>query len=82
MPHVILKLAAGRADAQKSAIVEAITRALVATVGVDEDAVSVAIEDVRKDDWVEQVYKPDILPRWIPSPKARLRPAAGFASRC
>ncbi len=33
----------------------------MAAAGVDEDAVSIAIEDVRKEDWVEQVYRPDIL---------------------
>ncbi|HUC50234.1 MAG TPA: hypothetical protein VMA30_12675 [Xanthobacteraceae bacterium] len=26
-----------------------------------EDAVSVGIEDIRPDDWVEKVFKPDIL---------------------
>ena len=63
MPHVIVKLAAGRSDAQKAALAEAVTKAVIATVGVDEDAVSVAIEDVPKDAWVDRVYRPDILPR-------------------
>ena len=61
MPHVIVKLAAGRTDAQKTAIAEAVGQAVMAAAGVDEDAVSIAIEDVCKEDWVEQVYRPDIL---------------------
>jgi 4-oxalocrotonate tautomerase len=28
---------------------------------VGEDAVSVTIEEVKPDDWVEKVYKPDIV---------------------
>jgi 4-oxalocrotonate tautomerase len=62
MPHVIVKLASGRSDAQKTAIADAVTKAIVATANVGEDAVSVAIEDVPKQDWVDHVYRPDILP--------------------
>jgi 4-oxalocrotonate tautomerase len=29
-----------------------------------EEAVSVAFEDVAKEDWVETVYKPDIIGKW------------------
>ena len=38
-----------------------ITKAIMAYAGTDEDAVSVAIEDIASEDWVETVYKPDIL---------------------
>lgn len=61
MPHVLLKLASGRTDAQKTAIAGALTQALIATAGCTEDDVSVAIEDVDPKQWVEAVYKPDIL---------------------
>jgi 4-oxalocrotonate tautomerase len=60
MPHVILKLQAGRTRAQKIAIANALTTALVASAGCDEDAVSVAIEDVAQADWFTHVYAPDI----------------------
>ena len=63
MPHIIVKLASGRSDTQKIAIAEAVTEAIMAAASVLEDAVSVAIEDVAKEAWVEQVYRPDILPR-------------------
>ena len=61
MPHVLLKLASGRTDVQKTAIATALTQALIATAGCTEDDVSVAIEDVDPKQWVEAVYKPDIL---------------------
>ena len=61
MPHVIVKLVAGRTDQQKTALAEAITKAVMGGVNVTEDAVSVSFEDVASADWVEAVYRPDIL---------------------
>lgn len=61
MPHVIVKMHAGRTERQKAKVAEAVTRAVMSSLRLGEESVSVAIEDVRPDDWVEQVYKPDIL---------------------
>jgi 4-oxalocrotonate tautomerase len=61
MPHVIIKLAAGRTEQQKTKIAEAVTQALIASAGTVEPNISVTIEDIAGGDWVEQVYKPDIL---------------------
>jgi len=61
MPHVIVKMYAGKSSQQKSAIAEEITKALMTAANYGEGSVSVSIEDVAPDDWVEQVYKPDIL---------------------
>jgi phenylpyruvate tautomerase PptA (4-oxalocrotonate tautomerase family) len=36
----------------------------VTTLNTDESSVSVAIEDVRPEDWAERVYKPDIAGNW------------------
>ena len=63
MPHVVVKLAAGRSPGEKAAIAEALTRAIVSAAGVGEDAVSVAIEDVAPEAWAETVYRPEILGR-------------------
>jgi 4-oxalocrotonate tautomerase len=60
MPHVIVEMYAGRAQAQKHALAEAITGATTKTLGYGEDAVSVSIEDVVPKDWTEKVYKPEI----------------------
>ena len=61
MPHVIVKLHAGRSEQQKARIADAVTEAVMAATGHGADAVSVAIEDVAPQDWAEQVYRPDIL---------------------
>jgi 4-oxalocrotonate tautomerase len=61
MPHVIIKMYSGRSEQQKTKLADAITQAVVTTLNHGEDAVSVAIEDIKPDDWVEKVFKPDIL---------------------
>jgi 4-oxalocrotonate tautomerase len=64
MPHVIVKLVAGRTEEEKARLAAAITEAVIAGAGTTEAAVSVAFEDIAKEDWVEAVYKPDILGKW------------------
>jgi len=61
VPHVIVKSHAGRTERQKAKLAEQVTQAVMAALKLGEESVSVAIEDVRPEDWVEQVYKPDIL---------------------
>lgn len=60
MPHVVIKMYAGRSEAQKAALAEEITRAVTKILGYGADSVSVGIEDVAPGDWTAQVYKPDI----------------------
>ena len=62
MPHVIIKLWPGPSEAQKSELAQAIVRDIAATIGSGPDSVSVAIEEVRPGDWMEQVYRRDIAP--------------------
>jgi 4-oxalocrotonate tautomerase len=61
MPHVIVKLRAGRSDHQKRALAQAVTYAISSALGSAEDSVSVANEDVQPSDWRSQIYEPDIL---------------------
>ncbi|KQT47344.1 4-oxalocrotonate tautomerase [Aureimonas sp. Leaf454] len=63
MPHVIVKLAAGRSDEMKQALAQRVAEALTSTIGCGAEAVSVAIEDVPMSDWTEAVYIPDIEPQ-------------------
>ncbi|MCB2189440.1 MAG: tautomerase family protein [Deltaproteobacteria bacterium] len=63
MPHVSVKMYPGRTPEQKARLAEAMVRDLVEIVGAAEDSISVTIEDVAPEDWVEKVYKPDILPQ-------------------
>ena len=61
MPHVVVKLYAGRSEQQKKKLAEEITKAVMTTLSAGEESVSVAIEDVEPNDWTEKVYRPDIL---------------------
>jgi 4-oxalocrotonate tautomerase len=61
MPHVIVKLQSGRSGQQKAKIADAVTQAIVTYAKCAEQSVSVSIEDVEPQEWVEKVYKPDII---------------------
>ena len=61
MPHVLVKLYSGRSEQQKATLAEALSKAVVSTLKLDEKSVSVAIEDVEPDNWMREVFKPDIL---------------------
>ena len=50
MPHIIVKLYAGRSEQQKARLAKEVTKAVMASTGYGEDAVSVAIEDVEPRD--------------------------------
>ena len=63
MPHVIVKLQSGRSEQQKAKLAEEVTKAVMAGANCAELSVSVSIEDVEPNDWVEKVYKPDIIGR-------------------
>lgn len=60
MPHVIVKLWPGKSDQQKARLAEAITRDVMSVLTYGEESVSVAFEEVKPEDWAEQVYRPDI----------------------
>ncbi len=61
MSHVIVKLYPGRSEEQKNRLAEEIVKDVVAIAKCGEEAVSVAFEEVKPEDWAEQVYKPHIL---------------------
>ncbi len=63
MPHIIVKTFEGRSEEQKQALATALTSAIMSSLGCAEGSVSVAIEDIRKDDWTDKVYVPDIQQR-------------------
>lgn len=61
MPHVIVKMYPGRTVEQKQAIADEITRVIMTVAGNSEASVSVSIEDVAPEAWVETVYRPEIV---------------------
>ncbi len=59
MPHVIVKLWAGKSERQKARTVEEVTKAVMAGTGYGEESVSVSVEEFEPGEWTEKVYKPD-----------------------
>jgi len=60
MPHVIVKLWPGKSESHKTRLAEAITKDVMEILHYGEESVSVAMEEVKAQDWMEKVYKPDI----------------------
>ena len=60
MPHVIVKLWPGKSEQQKNRLAEAIMKDIMDILRYEEESVSVAMEEVKSQDWVEKVYKPEI----------------------
>jgi 4-oxalocrotonate tautomerase len=61
MPHVIVKLRAGRPEELKAELAARLARIVADVVRCPDSAISVGIQDIEAADWVEQVYKPDIM---------------------
>ena len=64
MPHVIVKLWPGKSEQQKTRLAEAITKDVMNILDYGEESVSVAMEEVRAQDWIEKVYKPEVKNKW------------------
>lgn len=61
MPHVVVKLWPGKSEQQKTRLAEEIAKNVMTILGYGEEAVSVAMEEVKPQDWADKVYKPDIV---------------------
>lgn len=61
MPHVIVKLYAGRSEQEKARLAEAMANGIKEALKSEDKSISVAIEEVAREDWTEKVYKTDIL---------------------
>lgn len=61
MPHATIKLWPGKSEAQKEQLAAKITEAIVETLESKEESVSVTIVEVEKENWGNDVYKPDIM---------------------
>ncbi len=64
MPHVIVKLWPGKSEQQKTRLAEAITKDVMEIQHYGDEAVSVAFEEVKSRDWLDNLYKPDIRNKW------------------
>jgi len=64
MPHVIVKLWPGKSEQQKTRLAAAITKDVMDVLQDSDESVSVAFEEIKAQDWVKIVYKPDIKDKW------------------
>ena len=64
MPHVIVKLWPGKSEQQKARLAQAIAKDVMDILHYGEESVSVAMEEVKSQDWKEKVHKPDIQKNW------------------
>jgi len=55
MPHVIVKLYAGRSEKDKSGLDDEVAKAVMSALNSSEEAVSVGLEDVKPEHWAEKV---------------------------
>ena len=64
MPHVIVKLWPGKSDEQKQRLAERIVKDVMDVLRYGDESVSVGFEEITSQDWMEEVYKPDIQGKW------------------
>ena len=64
MHHVIVKLWPGKSEQQKTRLAEAITRDVMAILHYGDESISVAMEEIKSQDWLDKVYKPDTNSNW------------------
>ena len=64
MPHIIVKLWPGKSEQQKNQLAKEITSSVMSVLHYGEESVSVALEEIKSNDWAEKVYKPDIRGKW------------------
>lgn len=60
MPHIIVKLWPGRNDEIKGKLAKRIANTVAEELNVDIGDVSVAIEEVPREEWEEKVYMAEI----------------------
>ena len=65
MPHIIVKLYPGRTEEQKVEVTARIVDAIMDTLKISSNSISVGIEEVSAEDWTETVYKPDIIKKEV-----------------
>ncbi len=61
MPHVIVKLWPGRTEYQKNELAIRIKKDIIETLNAAETSVSVSIQEVPREKWIDEVYNPDII---------------------
>ena len=62
MPHIKIKCFPGRTENQKTLCAEKIAEIVAETLNCDVSSVSVAFEEISREDWKEKVWDTEIMP--------------------
>jgi 4-oxalocrotonate tautomerase len=62
MPHLVVKLASGRSDADKARLGERLTQAVQDALGYGPESVSIVLDEIPMSEWMSKVYEPEIVP--------------------
>lgn len=60
MPHVNIKMFAGRSELEKQRLAKRVTLAIMNAVGASESSISVVVEEVEPENWSTSVFDPEI----------------------
>jgi 4-oxalocrotonate tautomerase len=55
MPHIDIKMLAGRTDEKKKEVAEAVIEAMMESLGCERSHLSVAVHDIAPEKWNEEV---------------------------
>lgn len=61
MPHIVVKCFPGRTKEQKELCAKKIAEAVEQTLGCKSTSISVAIKDIREEDWKDEVWTKEIV---------------------
>jgi 4-oxalocrotonate tautomerase len=64
MPHIVITVARGKTNEQKQQLADAIAQDVVRIFDTTDASVSIALEEVDREHWAEQVYWPLIAGKW------------------
>ncbi|WP_031289286.1 tautomerase family protein [Sphingobacterium sp. IITKGP-BTPF85] len=62
MPHVVVKMYPADSEEQKVKLAAEITKVIMNVTGKPEAAVSIRIDEVSEDKWMQEVYNKEIIP--------------------
>lgn len=61
MPHIIVKLWPNKKEEEKQLLADKIVKAVMESLEVPETSISVAMEEIPRENWAKEVYIPDII---------------------
>lgn len=61
MPHIAVKLHAGRSEKEKQTLADEMTKVLNQVIGSQDESISVSIEDIQPSEWMSKVFDKEIV---------------------